>query len=60
MTLSFEEISYSLVEGNSTMVCVRATGNIPIGYTIDFSVISSDGTATTLGMEPLFINKLLA
>jgi hypothetical protein len=45
VTLSFEGTSYSLEEGESVMVCVTASGTIPDGYNIDFSVISSDGTA---------------
>ena len=52
VTLSFEGTSYSLEEGESVVVCVTASGTIPDGYNIDFSVISSDGTAQSGSGEP--------
>lgn len=52
VTLSFEETSFSLEEGGSVTVCITASGIIPEGHSIDFSVATSDGTAQFGSGEP--------
>ena len=45
VTLGFQVTSYSLEEGGSAQVCITFSGDIPDGYSIDFSVQSYAITA---------------